>query len=408
MKSGRSAAWLRSRSFAPEGGYSYSVVEQAGENPIADQDPTRLSTKAEELEAAAASGHSGTDQSKAFIEPEQVSYPLAYERIAQLFDSPNAPDIVISPKSYAFGRQPGQHGALDVVQSRAPLVLSGPGVSTGETDAICSHVDVTPTLAKLLGLPLIDGMDSSGRTPSERGVEPDVYLKRQDGRVLEEVLENEPANQQTSKPERAYILLLDGLSNTELKERLDHDREAIPNVARIIERGVMFRYGVFATFPTITWPSHNALGTGAWCGHHDIVNPTYYLREKRQVVTPQGSVWETEGYLSDEVETLYEALHREHGRWDPSTGRGVITASINEPCGRGAAHATLERRLLIDGEKMREVTGQTCPTPTNAGARTATRGPSLLVKRQPGPAQSLMLFDQNASRHPCSRITSSP
>ena len=40
----------------------------------------------------------------------------------------------------------------------------------------------------------------------------------------------------------------------------------------------MFRYGVFATFPTITWPSHNALGTGAWCGHHDIVNPTYYLR----------------------------------------------------------------------------------------------------------------------------------
>ena len=80
-----------------------------------------------------------------------MSYPLGYERIAQLFDSPNAPDIVISPKSYAFGRQPGQHGALDVVQSRAPLVFSGPGVVSGETDVICSHVDVTPTLAKLLG-----------------------------------------------------------------------------------------------------------------------------------------------------------------------------------------------------------------------------------------------------------------
>ena len=153
-----------------------------GENPIADQDPTRLSTKAEEMQAAASSGHSGTEQSKAFIEPEQLSYPLAYERIAQLFDSPNAPDIVISPKSYAFGRQPGQHGALDIVQSRAPLVFSGPGVTSGETDAICSHVDVTPTLARLLGLPLIDGMDSSGRTSSERGVAPDVYLKRQDGK----------------------------------------------------------------------------------------------------------------------------------------------------------------------------------------------------------------------------------
>ena len=115
----------------PAGGYGYRVIDQVGENPIADQDPTRLSTKAEELEAAANSGHSGTEQSKAFIEPEQLSYPLAYERIAQLFDSPNAPDIVISPKSYAFGRQPGQHGALDVVQSRAPLVFSGPGVIVG-------------------------------------------------------------------------------------------------------------------------------------------------------------------------------------------------------------------------------------------------------------------------------------
>jgi len=389
------------RSYAPDGGYAYRIVEQLGENPIADQDPTRLATMAEELEAAAASGHSGTDQTKAFIEPEQVSYPLAYERIAQLFDSPNAPDIVISPKSYAFGRQPGQHGALDVVQSRAPLVLSGPGVISGETDAICSHVDVTPTLAKLLGLPLIDGMDSSGRTSSERGVGPDVYLKRQDGRVLEEILENEPANLQTSKPERVYILLLDGLSNSELKERLGHDRESIPNLTRIIEQGVMFRYGVFATFPTITWPSHNALGTGAWCGHHDIVNPTYYLREKRQVVTPQGSIWETEGYLSDEVETLYEALHREYGRWDPSTGKGVITASINEPCGRGATHATLERRLLIDAERMREVTGQHL-SDTNPRWRPDGHEQVHRYSRSDnqGLAQSLMLFDNDTQPPP--------
>ncbi|HEV8574389.1 MAG TPA: alkaline phosphatase family protein [Dehalococcoidia bacterium] len=382
------------RFLEPAGGYGYRVIEQVGENPIADQDPTRLSTKAEELEAAKKSGHSGNDQAKAFIEPEQVSYPLAYERIAQLFDSPNAPDMAISPKSYAFGRQPGQHGALDVVQSRAPLVFSGPGVIEGETDVICSHVDVTPTLAKLLGLPLIDGMDSSGRTSSERRVAPDVYLKRQDGRVLDEILENEPANQQVSKPERAYIFLLDGLSNTELKERLEHDRESIPNLARIIERGVMFRYGVFATFPTITWPSHNALGTGAWCGHHDIVNPTYYLRESRQVVTPQGSIWDTEKYLADGVETLYEAIHREHGKWDPSTGKGVVTASLNEPCGRGALHATLERRLLMDGERLRDVAkenrGDTNPRWKEEEQEHVYRFSGTDIQ---GLAQSLLLFD---------------
>jgi len=58
-----------------------------------------------------------------------VTHPFAYERIAQLFDSPRAPDIMVSPKAYTYGIQPGQHGALDVVQSRAPLIFSGPGVS---------------------------------------------------------------------------------------------------------------------------------------------------------------------------------------------------------------------------------------------------------------------------------------
>ena len=122
------------RFFDSASGYGYRIIEQIGENPIENQDPTALATLAEELEAGARSGNSGTEPAQSFVEPEQLSYPLAYERIAQLFDSPNAPDIAISPKSYAFGRQAGQHGTLDVVQSRAPLVFSGPGVKSGVTD----------------------------------------------------------------------------------------------------------------------------------------------------------------------------------------------------------------------------------------------------------------------------------
>ena len=58
--------------------------------------------------------------------------------------------------------------------------------------------------------------------------------------------------------------------------------------------------------------------------------------------------------MTGDVETLFEAVHRVHGKWD---GReGVITASLNEPCVKGAAHATLERRLLIDQEKLGEMT----------------------------------------------------
>ena len=335
------------------GGYAYRVIERIGEDPIANQDPTALATLAQELEAGAKSGYSGTDPAQAFVEPEHLSYPLAMERIAQLFDSPNAPDIVISPKSYAFGRQPGQHGALDVVQSRAPLVLSGPGVRPGVTDAVCAQVDVAPTLALLLGLPLIDGMDSSGRTSSERGVAPDVYLKRQDGRPIEEILDRDGEGELRRTPERVYIMLMDGISNTELQERLEKDAESIPNLRRLVEGGVMFRYGTTVNFPTITWPSHNALGSGAWCGHHDIVNPAYYLRETRQTVAPQGMQFDTAKFLSDGVETLYEAVHRAFGKWD---GRaGALTASINEPCTRGAVHASLERRLVGGAERIREL-----------------------------------------------------
>jgi phosphonoacetate hydrolase len=341
------------RSYAADGGYAYDVIERIGEDPIANQDPTALSTLAEELEAGAKSGHSGTDPAKAFVAPEQLSYPLALERISQLFDSPNAPDLAVNPKSYAFGRQPGQHGSLDVVQSRAPLVFSGPGVVPGAKDTICAQVDVAPTLAKLLGLPLIDGKDASGRTSSERGVAPDVYLKRQDGRPIDEILDLDGGGEPRARPERVYLMLLDGLSNTELQERLDRDAESIPNLRRLVEGGAMLRFGTTVNFPSITWPSHNALGTGAWCGHHDIVNPAYYLREKREAVAPQALQFETGRFLSDEVETLYEAVHRAFGRWDGS--RGALTASINEPCARGAGHSTLERRVVGDMDHLKEV-----------------------------------------------------
>ena len=213
------------------------------------------------------------------------------------------------------------------------------------------------------GNALIDGMDSTGRTSSERGAGPDVYLKRQDGQPIDEIISED------QQPERAYIFLLDGLSNTELKEQLERDRESTPNLSRVIENGLMFRYGTIVNFPSITWPSHNALGTGAWCGHHDIVNPTYYLRETRQTVTPQGSIWETGKYLSDGVETSVRSRPPCLGEVDGESGE--VTASINEPCMRGAGHSTLERRILIDSD---ELTHQTRNNREDTNPRWPPRG----------------------------------
>lgn len=338
-------AWVRTH--AAGGGYDYTVVETVGENPLANQNHRALSTLADEL--AAGSGDPETN----YVEPHALTYPYAYERLSQLFDSPNGPDLAVNPRSYCYGRQPGQHGALDVIQSRSPLVFSGPGVKRGTiSDAASRQIDVAPTIAHLMKLPLIDGKDVTGRTSTERGVAPDVYFARQDGRVLTDVLD--PS---TGSPERVYLILLDGQSHTELRHRLATEPGAIPNLRRLIDRGVMLTYGSITNFPSITWPSHNAIGTSAWSGHHDIVNPSYYLRETQETVSPQGQQFDTGRFLNPGVETLFEAFHRVHGEWDGHSG--VLTASVNEPCTRGAGHASLERRLVGDRGHLIMLTKET-------------------------------------------------
>jgi hypothetical protein len=337
------------RHFAAGAGYDYRVVEVVGENPLERQDHRALAT----LEQQLAAGREPHPQ-RAFVEPENLTYPYAYERLSQLFDSPNAPDLAVNPKSYAYGRQPGQHGALDVIQARSPLLFYGPGIKKGAmVDAEACQVDIAPTIAHLMGFPLIEGRDSSARTSSERGRPPDVYFKRQDGRVLSDVLDGGDPG----RPRRAYILLLDGQSHMELTHRLATEPDAIPNLRRLVAGGAMLEYGSITNFPSITWPSHNAIGTSCWSGHHDIVNPTYYLRERRETVSPQGQTFETAKFLGDEVETLFEAFHRVYGSWNGT--EGAFTASINEPCTRGADHAALERRLVGDREWLKQLTIET-------------------------------------------------
>jgi len=175
-----------------DGSLAFQVVEQIGENPIGCQDPHALRTVAEEKEAARASGFDPKDPARRFIAPEQQSYPFAYERLAQLFDSPNAPDLVISPRDWCCGVQPGTHGGLQVRQARGPLWFSGPGLRAGRFELAARSVDIAPTCLAALDFPLIDGADATGRTSGERGVAPDVLLARQDGRVLREILDPRP------------------------------------------------------------------------------------------------------------------------------------------------------------------------------------------------------------------------
>ncbi len=374
---------IRFQRYADEtGALSFRIIEQVGENPVANQDPFALASIEEELEAARRSGNNADDPNRAFFEPRVLSHPYAYERIAQVFDSPRGPDLIVSPKAYAYGIQPGQHGALDVVQSRAPLAFAGPAVRPGRYQLRARHVDIAPTIARMMRFPEIEGRGADG-APRR------VMLRRQDGVPLGDLIDAGSA-----RPRLVYMLLLDGLSHTELAWQLENNRGAIPSIASLIERGAFLAHGSIVNFPSITWPSHSTIMTGAWCGHHDVVNPTFHLREHRETVPIQGNIFEMEHHLNPEVETLYEAFKRVFGP-------GAITASIHEPQSRGADHAVFERRVIGDRARLKALTQEMSDDVSPrwmADNLPAMHREEIIDVR--GMAQVLNLFDHCGENHP--------
>ncbi len=165
--------------------------------------------------------------------------------------------------------------------------------------------------------------------------------------MLSELLDAEAS----PPPRRLYVFLLDGLHQTELEDRLAREPQALPNLRRLRERAAVLAGGSIVNFPSITWPSHTAIATGAWCGHHDVVNPTYYLRASRESVSPQGKQAGTESYAATAVESLYEAFHR-------ARGAACMTAAIYAPFGRSAKHAVLEGRNLCERGRVRQLTAE--------------------------------------------------
>src|SRR5262249_33076117 len=168
----------------------------------------------------------------------------------------------------------------------------------------------------------------------------------------------------------------------------------IPAIGSLIDRGAFLTHGSIVNFPSITWPSHSTILTGAWCGHHDVVNPTFHLREHRETVPIQGNIFQTERFLAPEVETLYEAFKR-------VLGPEAITASIHEPQGRGADHAVFERRVVGDKSRLKELTqqmsGEVSPRWMADNIPAMHREEIVDIR---GMAQVLNLFDHCGDRPP--------
>ena len=344
----------------------YQIMKVTGVSPLVGvDDPTHMGTYQQELAAGSnpkntsLSGYQGAEDPRlSFVEPEDHGYPHAYERISAFFDEPRAGDLVILGKPY--NGSGGTHGNLDITQSRAPLIVAGPGVRASSDDPASADfeiladgskalflnraaklVDIAPTVAASLGCKRTTGIDQHGQYNSS------LYLKWQDGSMLAEVFANKPKFE-IAQAEYAVIIINDGLNGNELLHQVFNQEFNVPNYRRLMKQGVTFRYGAIGNFPSSTLPSHNTIGSGVYSGHHGILDNSFYHRELGIHVSPGMDASYLLGTSIEGIpmETLHETIHRNFGAYHPYKRTGAFTVSLFNPSTRGADFATLDRDLM--------------------------------------------------------------
>ena len=250
----------------------------AGRDPVADQDPFSDDTHA---------------------------YPFAAVRLHSLFSDPRAPDLaVVHTGAHCWtdqGGHLGEHGSLNGLQSRAPLLLSGAGVrERGVVERVARTVDVAATLAHLAG----GSYDDMDGTPVD-----------------------------LAEPGAAHVvgLLWDGAPCAEVLALAQSGE--LPNVARLLARGCALRGGAVAEFPSVTLVNHTCALTGVGPGRHGIVNNAFYDRVAGEQVVPNSSAsWHRAmDWLRPGVRTVFQRLPE-----------GATSACVNEPVDVGATYSTFE------------------------------------------------------------------
>ncbi|HTW18618.1 MAG TPA: alkaline phosphatase family protein [Mycobacteriales bacterium] len=266
-----------------------------GRDPVATQDPLAFSTLADEL----------ADPSPP---NERNSYPWAAERLTSLFAAPAAPDLAVvhTGRHYFPDRRGhrGEHGSLSVVQSRAPLILSGPDVIGRGTIPVAARViDVAPTLAWLSGVSLATLGDMDGQALV------DLLVPRPDSKVVGLLWDGCNANS-------LYALAASG---------------ELPSVARLLSNGCALSGGAIAEFPSVTLVNHTCALTGVGPGRHGIVNNEYFDRAAGlQRLTNEPRTWHRWAeWLSPGVRTVFERID-------------ALTACVNEPADAGASYSTFD------------------------------------------------------------------
>ncbi|MEJ7583787.1 MAG: hypothetical protein WKF43_06770, partial [Acidimicrobiales bacterium] len=250
-----------------------------------------------------------------------TSYPYAYEMVAQVFDSPAAPDVMCMHTSAHnwedHGGERGEHGSMGVVQARAPFILAGAGVQAhGLMPRSCRLVDVAPTVLALMGAaPHPAGVGLNGR------LRPDALLRRQDGEVLADLIDDrQPA------PDHVVGFLLDGCNPNVLYDAVANGEA--PNVARLMAMGTPSPTGRCRRCPrsrSPTTPASSPAATPATTACSTTPGTT----GRRATGDHQlaGHVAVVHGHPPPDVETIYQAVKR--------TWPDAFTLAANSPATPG-------------------------------------------------------------------------
>jgi predicted AlkP superfamily pyrophosphatase or phosphodiesterase len=278
--------------------------------------------------------------------------------------------FTLSPFASASGVLQGDHGHPGtrripfyvigggdhvIDQTIAPTGPIDEGDDTAANPGQAENMDIAPTVAWIYGL------------------DPTTVLPSATGRVLTEAFSGVPTRMIEPHANRAIIFMFDSDNSVRIHDLLadcvrqpddsfacaDPANAPIPGVRSLlfhdgdgrkdIPQGTLTAFGSMAAFPTVTFPNHNVVGSGAYPGHLGLVGNRYYERDveiERDPIDPMDPrnplFFFTSQLLRADVETLHEAVHRTFGDWSAANPGGAFTASINEPSARGADFASLE------------------------------------------------------------------
>ena len=122
--------------------------------------------------------------------------------------------------------------------------------------------------------------------------------------------------------DRCVILVsIDGLANF----YIDDPKSDVPVMRKLAAEGARAEGGVICAFPTVTWPSHSTLATGATPARHGVIGNGYYDRATGKTVPLiLDRLFNKDQTV--QMPTIYDAAHQ----------AGLKTAAVCWPASREA------------------------------------------------------------------------